>query len=472
MKRECWMALLGAGLCAFAALGACGGAAAERNLGNDSESHFLAHCTPGSCDAGLSCIFGVCTIPCASNDECAALSPNASCVGAAAELDSTRRACDVACIGDAACQALEPDWRCVAGMCRVDRVAKARPIFGGCASADHCSDGLSCVYGRCTRGCEVDADCGFDGASCTPAGFVGSIPGDALPTTQPYCTLPCVWTGNPSAASPLWGELHAQCAALGPGGRCGPDGCYEAFTGQCGDVGQPNAAWQCYQDIAAGVFQSRHAALLDDEVCLPASEGRYYMIEYRRCADTTCADGRLGCPAAGLSLETVPTTVDEQSTSELTPVLAALGEARLREPIRVNLELLNPVERCEYSLRVSFSEIPLLDGYVYLSPSGAGFSAAAGSPQAIEAGLFQPVHHASFGNSGRGPVVENAVAELELLSGGERCASIQELVAAGVRSDLSQEVGNVLRDWAQGVSDTLECTPCGALDCELACRFR
>lgn len=80
-----------------------------------SETHFLIECSE-TCAAGLDCIGGACTLPCASDDVCAGWSSEAVCVAqpGAPELG----VCDVQCSVAADCASLGAGYRCAAGACR------------------------------------------------------------------------------------------------------------------------------------------------------------------------------------------------------------------------------------------------------------------------------------------------------------------------------------------------------------------
>jgi len=212
---------------------------------------------------------------------------------------------------------------------------------------------------------------------------------------------------------------------------------------------------------------------------MPARDGRIYDVEYRLCAETACAGGASGCAAAGLVLETQPMPDTTNALSSVNTLVSAQGEVRLREPMSVRVELVDPVERCEYSVGVRYWDLQLFDGYTYLSADQAAYQFSAPentlniSPDAVQSGRWQAVHDVSFGHLGSfspGVIIEDSEAQIELLSGGQRCTTIQELIGVRVRSDLVSVVNRTLDTWARGVDDTLECLPCGTLGCELACR--
>jgi hypothetical protein len=149
--------------------------------------------------------------------------------------------------------------------------------------------------------------------------------------------------------------------------------------------------------------------------------------------------------------------------------------------MNVRLELLDPVERCEYSVGVRYWGLRLVDGYAYVSASEAAYLSGAPehtvgiSADALQSGLWQATHGASLGHLGsysEGVIIEDSEAEIELLSGGERCTLIQELIGVRVRSELVDVTNTMLGTWARAVGDALECLPCGVASCELACRYR
>jgi hypothetical protein len=91
------------------------------------ETHFLKSCALDSrtCGSELSCLCGVCSLPCNDRASCGAL-PGASCAlpgeTATCLLASTGH-CDVACIADAECATVSDAHRCVAGVCRASDAA-------------------------------------------------------------------------------------------------------------------------------------------------------------------------------------------------------------------------------------------------------------------------------------------------------------------------------------------------------------
>ena len=84
----------------------------------DSESHFLGGCAT-SCDAGLSCICGVCTEPCVDASDCSAEAFGAVCRALDPEQCGSAEpaVCDVACALDADCAGVA-GASCNGGWCR------------------------------------------------------------------------------------------------------------------------------------------------------------------------------------------------------------------------------------------------------------------------------------------------------------------------------------------------------------------
>jgi len=99
--------------------------ASEPDDSTGGETHFLTRCEPSanSCGAGLSCLCGVCTVPCTeraacqsfSDATCAAADQANSCSGFQAQGH-----CEVACGVDADCAALSALHRCEQGTCRAE----------------------------------------------------------------------------------------------------------------------------------------------------------------------------------------------------------------------------------------------------------------------------------------------------------------------------------------------------------------
>lgn len=470
MRRDGWFRAACCGLLALSAIGACAGRATDLTaLGNDSESHFLVQCAPGGCGAGASCLFGVCTALCSTDLECSSLSSAAVCRPVAAADGTAGSICDVPCSTDPDCAGLGPLFSCRDGLCRAPAAELASSFARACTADGQCAPGLSCIDNACTQRCEVSSDCSFPGASCPRYERQdGTITGGT-------CVYAC-------EEHPL--VQHGQCAFLGERGRCAADLCRETFAGQCGDVGQAGAEWSCYEDLAADVFRARHGALQTQELCMASGNGRLGSFAYRRCADSTCADGQTGCPVSGLVLESQQMPLEPENQSGLNPLLSARAEVQPREPVRMALELVEPAERCEYLVGVRFWNLHLFDGYSYLSAERAQAALAAPteplsanplSTQAIDGGFWQVVQRYELGHADSatpGVTIEDSEADVQLVSGGERCNTLREHVGVTTRDSLTGVVNEALRRWSASLGDTLDCTRCGRLGCELACRLR
>jgi hypothetical protein len=262
------------------------------------------------------------------------------------------------------------------------------------------------------------------------------------------------------------------------------DTCAETLAGVCGDVGQPGAQWSCYDDLAADVFRQRHELLLGQELCLPASEGRLGDVSYRHCSDRRCASGEEGCAGRGLVMESQEMPL-ESSQLLTRSLVSARAEVRLSEPLPLHLDLIDPAERCDYSVSVRFWNIHLFDGYDYVSAHNAANARAEAPPRswdaamlsvpAIEGGFWQVTRRLALGHTdsySNGAIIEDSEAEVQLISGGERCRLLQEHVGVLARRNMMAAVNGALDSWGASVSDTLDCTPCGQPGCELACRYR
>lgn len=476
-KRERWFGPVCRALVGIAIIGACSGRAKDVTVAaGDSESHFLSHCTPGRCEAGLECLFGVCTELCTDDADCAPLSPASVC----RPLESSgpgSSVCDLECSTAADCTAAGTNLACEAGRCR-PAADKARAVGFSCSSDEGCAAGLRCVSNQCTSGCADDADCD-NGASCELFFDQSRLDDPNYSASDTSCVLPC--SGFEPFESP-----HDQCEMLGAGGRCFGDRCVETLSGSCGDVGQPDARWACYEDLAAGLFRERHPALLEQTLCLPTTRGRYGDIDFVRCPEAGCAgaDGR--CAVNGLVLES--TAMPQQLPNGYeTIVMSAVGELRLREPVVLPFELANPVERCEYSVDVRFWGLQFFDTIRYLSAYSAraildqevlddADALPRFSTPAIEGGFAQPVRTTGFGHTGSrnasAITIEDSEASVTLVSGGGRCEAIQALVGIGLRVTLVDALNDTLYEWFLAQDDSLDCTICGTLGCELACRRR
>src|SRR6478735_12796887 len=105
------------------------------------ETHFLTRCVPGthSCGDQLTCVCGVCTLPCAERAACEAL-PTAQCVpGCMTDDLKAPGLCEVSCVVDADCAVISGSHRCEQGVCRAGSVASGA---GGSDSAGAAAVGV------------------------------------------------------------------------------------------------------------------------------------------------------------------------------------------------------------------------------------------------------------------------------------------------------------------------------------------
>ena|SRR6478752_530280 len=89
------------------------------------ETHFLNRCIPGTntCGDQLTCVCGVCTLPCSERATCGAL-PAAQCVpGCVTDDVKAPGLCEVSCVVDADCAVVSRAHRCELGVCRAGTIA-------------------------------------------------------------------------------------------------------------------------------------------------------------------------------------------------------------------------------------------------------------------------------------------------------------------------------------------------------------
>ena len=111
------------------------------------ETHFLTRCEPSAntCGDRLTCVCGVCTLPCAERAACEAL-PAAQCMPSTCTLvDPTAPGvCEVSCVGDADCAVVSAAHHCEQGVCRAGSLAS-----GGAGGSSDLPDGGA---GACSSG--------------------------------------------------------------------------------------------------------------------------------------------------------------------------------------------------------------------------------------------------------------------------------------------------------------------------------
>jgi len=143
------------------------------------ETHFLTRCdaSPKSCGDRLTCVCGVCTLPCAERAACEAL-PAAQCVpssaGCATNIPTTPGVCEVSCVGDADCAVVSPSHRCQQGVCRAGALASG----GAGGSSDVTSGGVA------GSGAVTDGGAGACASGTVPANQVLIIGDSFFATTH------------------------------------------------------------------------------------------------------------------------------------------------------------------------------------------------------------------------------------------------------------------------------------------------
>lgn len=121
-----------------------------------SETHFLSACDYGDrpCVAGLACLCGVCTAPCADTAACGGLAPNAACVPVASRAPESACPespasdfCDVPCRSDQDCAGLSSSPLCDRGFCRSARAPGADAGSDGPVGPEGATGPDACAHG-------------------------------------------------------------------------------------------------------------------------------------------------------------------------------------------------------------------------------------------------------------------------------------------------------------------------------------
>lgn len=115
----------------------------EGHQSTGGETHFLTECSAdsSSCGSEFSCLCGVCTLPCTERTACGQF-PVAECLTSEAVACGEPGAhCDAPCASDADCAVISPAHRCEGGACRVPSASGS----GGSGGAD---GGAGCVRGE------------------------------------------------------------------------------------------------------------------------------------------------------------------------------------------------------------------------------------------------------------------------------------------------------------------------------------
>jgi len=114
----------------------------ESSQEGGSETHFLQTCE-ATCDDGMQCICGVCTLPCTEQNDCSNWAGVATCAPLGPRVAEQRCAaaessaiCDAACLSDVDCSKLAESRICDYGYCR-QLQQQAPPSPAACTPVDY-----------------------------------------------------------------------------------------------------------------------------------------------------------------------------------------------------------------------------------------------------------------------------------------------------------------------------------------------
>jgi hypothetical protein len=102
-----------------------------QSVGPDSETHFLRGCKKSSQCGAPSCICGLCTLTCDSQNACKSAGSSAQCMDNAEPSCETPKVCDVECSTASDCARLGSGYACQNGRCRAPAVSSAVASEGG-----------------------------------------------------------------------------------------------------------------------------------------------------------------------------------------------------------------------------------------------------------------------------------------------------------------------------------------------------
>lgn len=154
-----------------------------RGPSTGSETHFLRACS-ASCPGDLSCVCGVCTLPCDADQQCASLSQETVCAelptSCGQAMGEAVSSCDAECMSDRDCESISTDHRCEVGVCRApaltgsvindvqtqDAAADMMSVdVAPDVSIDACDPQVSCA-GACVDLNTDEENCGGCGMAC------------------------------------------------------------------------------------------------------------------------------------------------------------------------------------------------------------------------------------------------------------------------------------------------------------------
>lgn len=162
-----WKSWILASVLGLLALGAGCESASDDVTGG--ETHFLRRCDPAADSCGsLSCVCGVCTVPCSEHSTCQGF-PAAQCAvtrGASCDKGEAM-VCRVACAIDEDCLVVSSEHRCEEGSCVAGDAPTGGSSSGGAAnSSGGSSGGTSGGSGGSTGGSEASGGSAGDPSTC------------------------------------------------------------------------------------------------------------------------------------------------------------------------------------------------------------------------------------------------------------------------------------------------------------------
>lgn len=449
------------GLVLFA-LSSCGGRATTNLAATDSESHFLSFCVPGNCSSGLECVFGICTLPCETGAQCAALAPQAACAPAG-PADSGVLACELACSTDDECRVAGLEV-CSEGTCRDTETPVLKKQTEGCATDVDCEDGLRCLGSACTTTCESDGDCG-DGDSC----FAGN---DRRGQPLRWCETPCLQSTDPALA-------HDECSFLGAQGRCLVRNVTESLEGSCKQVEKglcesldsSGEEWRCFEDIAESQLENNVvASIFEHEMCFGAFTTTRKGVDISVCGDQVCASGRAGCSLSGFEFQPSTRPYVETVIGRPEPMVSLVGELTATSSVPPLVVQLSGEQEATCLFPVEGYTLRTFQVAAWLGQSGfAGQSEAERQIPAVLHGSAVITGEVAEGSERSGGFGEAG----DTFPEGSPCELLLESdprfrFLRAMRTLLS----GGMRPWSLKQTEQLECRQCGEIGCEIMCRER
>jgi len=183
------------------------------------ETHFLTRCVPGTntCGERLTCVCGVCTLPCAERATCETL-PVAQCVpGCVTDDVQAPGVCEASCVVDEDCRIVSRAHRCEQGVCRAGSLASAGAGGSGNATAAEGGAGAAAEGGAGAAaeggaGAAAEGDAGVCSSGAVAANQV-LIVGDSFFATTHQITAYLESLARSAGAVPV-GERYRDRASL------------------------------------------------------------------------------------------------------------------------------------------------------------------------------------------------------------------------------------------------------------------